>query len=88
MVDESYLLLSPAQFPVQWLLFVQGPDSEVKGQAGLEGVYITGTHCDLSITFHNTDLDVLCASLHDLEKTLYRKFNTLVARHIIFVVLL
>ena len=34
MVDESYLLLSPAQFPVQWLLFVQGPDSEVKGQAG------------------------------------------------------
>jgi len=46
------------------------------------------TYCDLSITFHYTDLDVFRSGLHDLQKTLYRKLDTLVARHVIFVILL
>jgi hypothetical protein len=45
------------------------------------------THRDFSITFHNTDFDVFCTGLHDLQKALNCELDTLVARHIVFVIL-
>lgn len=50
--------------------------------------YVACAHRDLSITFHNTDLNVFCAGLHNLQKTLYCEFDALIARHVIFVILL
>ena len=83
----TYPRLSLVQSPVRWLLFAQGPDSEAKCKAGYGRGCTACTHCHLPILFHYADLNVLGAGLHDLQKTLYRKFDTLVACHVIFVVL-
>jgi hypothetical protein len=85
---QPYQLLSPVQSPAQWLLFARSPDSGAKCELRWGRAYISCTHRDFSISFHDTDLNVFCAGLHDLQKALDCKLDTFIACHVIFVILL
>lgn len=76
LLDDGFYLRK-----IQILSSSEGESCDTQGRHG------ACTHGNLSVAFHNADLDVFRTGLHNLKKALYSEFDTLVTRHVIFVIL-
>jgi hypothetical protein len=84
--DKTNQLPSPAQSRTQLPRSAPGRGSNPK--LTINKLWRRGnTNGDFAVSLHDADLNVLGASLYNLQKTLHGELDALIARQIVFVVL-